>query len=99
MKAGMIDNWTDVEDIWEFLIYNQLGAEIGDNPIIMTEISQNPKKNREKITEVTFCYFLKYLIKSLVGYFELYSRDHSRYSEFSKFLDIILNNLIIFDTP
>jgi len=52
MKAGIIDNWTDVEDIWEFMIYNQLGAEVGDNPIIMTEISQNPKKNREKITEV-----------------------------------------------
>lgn len=57
MKAGMIDNWTDVEDIWEHMIFNELGAEIGENPIIMTEISQNNKKNREKMTEVTIIYF------------------------------------------
>lgn len=52
MKAGLIDNWSDVEDIWEYMLYNELGIEEGNHPILITEVANVPRKNREKIAEV-----------------------------------------------
>ncbi len=56
MKAGLIENWSDVEDVWEYMLYDELGIEEGNHPILITEIANTPKKNREKIAEVRpFC--------------------------------------------
>ena len=52
MKAGLIENWSDVEDIWEYMLYNELGIEEGNHPILITEVANTPRKNREKIAEV-----------------------------------------------
>ena len=52
MKAGLIESWSDVEDIWEYMLYNELGIEEGNHPILITEVANTPKKNREKIAEV-----------------------------------------------
>ena len=52
MKAGLIENWSDVEDIWEYMLYDELGMEEGNHPILITEVANTPKKNREKIAEV-----------------------------------------------
>ena len=54
MKAGLIENWSDIEDIWEYMLYNELGTEEGNNPILITEVANTPKKNREKMAEVRF---------------------------------------------
>ena len=53
MSAGLIDNWMDVEDLWEYLLYENLGIEEGSHPILVTEVAENHKKNREKIGEVS----------------------------------------------
>ena len=52
MSSGFLEKWSDVEDIWEHLLYSELGIEEGDNPIIITEIANSPKKHREKLAEV-----------------------------------------------
>ena len=52
MKAGLIENWSDVEDIWDYMLCNELGIEEGNHPILITEVANMPKKNREKIAEV-----------------------------------------------
>ena len=52
MKPGMIDSWTDVEDLWEYMLYSALGVSEGDHPVVLTEIAHNPVKNREKVAEV-----------------------------------------------
>ncbi|XP_078344788.1 uncharacterized protein LOC144630315 isoform X2 [Oculina patagonica] len=54
MKAGLIENWSDVEDVWEYMLYDELGIEEGNHPILITEIANTPKKNREKIAEILF---------------------------------------------
>lgn len=52
MSSGFLENWSDVEDIWENLLYNELGIEEGDHPILVTEVANTPKRNREKMAEV-----------------------------------------------
>lgn len=54
MSSGFLENWSDVEDIWENLLYNELGIEEGDHPILVTEVANTPKRNREKMAEVRF---------------------------------------------
>lgn len=54
MSSGFLEKWSDVEDIWEHLLYSELGIEEGDNPIIITEIANSPKKHREKLAEILF---------------------------------------------
>lgn len=54
MKAGLIENWSDIEDIWEYMLYSELGIEEGSNPILVTEVANTPRKNREKMAEVRF---------------------------------------------
>ena len=52
MNSGFLDNWSDVEDIWEYMLYNELGIEEGNHPVLVTEVANAPKKNREKMAEV-----------------------------------------------
>ena len=52
MSAGLIDNWTDIEDLWEYLLYDNLGIEEGSHPVLVTEVADNHPKNRAKIGEV-----------------------------------------------
>ena len=54
MSAGFLENWSDVEDIWEYMLYDELGIEEGNHPILVTEVANTPKKNREKMAEVGF---------------------------------------------
>ena len=52
VKPGMIDNWADIEDLWEYVLSSQLGVSEGDHPVVLTEVAHNPTKNREKVAEV-----------------------------------------------
>ena len=54
MSLGFLEHWSDVEDVWENLLYNELGIEEGDHPILVTEVANTPKRNREKMAEVRF---------------------------------------------
>ena len=42
-----------MEEIWLYT-YNKLQVEPNDRPILLTENSQNPKPNREKMTQIMF---------------------------------------------
>jgi len=54
MSSGFLENWSDVEDIWEYMLYEELGIEEGNHPVLVTEVANTPKKNREKMAEVKF---------------------------------------------
>lgn len=54
MSSGFLENWSDVEDIWEYMLYEELGIEEGNHPVLVTEVANTPKKNREKMAEVRF---------------------------------------------
>jgi centractin len=53
MKHGIVENWTDMENIWRH-VYNILGILPADHPVLLTEAPLNPYSNREKAAEILF---------------------------------------------
>ncbi|EDV98384.1 actin-like protein 53D [Drosophila grimshawi] len=56
LEHGIVTNWGDMEKIWKHT-YNLLRIESDEHPVLLTEPPLNPKKNREKMTELMFEYF------------------------------------------
>ena len=52
MSGGFLDNWADVEDIWEYMLYSELGIEEGNHPVLVTEVANTSRRDREKMAEV-----------------------------------------------
>lgn len=52
MSGGFLENWTDVEDIWEYMLYSELGIEEGNHPVLVTEVANTSRRDREKMAEV-----------------------------------------------
>lgn len=53
IEHGVVTNWSDMEKIWKHT-YEALAVEPDDHPVLLTEPPMNPKKNREKMTEIMF---------------------------------------------
>ncbi|XP_016988807.1 actin-like protein 53D [Drosophila rhopaloa] len=53
IEHGVVRNWEDMEKIWKHT-YELLRADPMDFPALLTEAPLNPKKNREKMTEIMF---------------------------------------------
>nr|ABO26621.1 actin [Haliotis discus discus] len=51
---GIVTNWDDMERIWNHVYFRELRAHPMDQPVLMTEPPLNPKRNREKMTEILF---------------------------------------------
>jgi actin-related protein len=50
----MINNWEDMEKIWDHIFFNELHVTPDEHPVLMTEAPLNKKKDREKLTEKMF---------------------------------------------
>ena len=54
IEKGVIKDWDIMERIWSEGFRSYIQVTDGDSPVLMTEPILNPKKNREKMTEIMF---------------------------------------------
>lgn len=50
--GGYITNWEDMERIWHHSFYKELRVDPEEQPILLTEPANNPKINREKMSQI-----------------------------------------------
>jgi len=55
VSHGKVEDWDDFTKLWEYSFVKRMGIkDFADSRILVTEAAMNPKKNREKMTEVIF---------------------------------------------
>lgn len=89
-----ISNWSDVTNILEHLLENELHINDSEHPVMLTEMGQTSRRQREKLTEVLviICISLEFVYKtylstpSLFLFSDLY---HSLFIIFTIFIIVI----------
>ncbi|XP_045215410.2 uncharacterized protein LOC123565617 [Mercenaria mercenaria] len=54
MSRGIIQNWDDMETIWNYIFHNQLHCSPAGKPVFVSEVPLNPGSNREGIAQIMF---------------------------------------------
>lgn len=52
VEHGIVTNWDDMEKIWYHVLYDELRVAPAEHAVMLTEAPLNPKRNREKMTQV-----------------------------------------------
>jgi len=66
VRKGQVDNWTQMEQVWQHSIFKYLRAEPEDHYFCITEPPLNPPENREFAAEVFFSKLLMFLVYILL---------------------------------
>ena len=76
VENGVIKHWDDMQKLWQYT-FDKLDASPKEQPILLTEIPNNPKANREKMAEVMFETFkCPAMYISIQGVLSLHSYGH-----------------------
>ena len=79
IEHGIITNWEDIEKLWHHTFYNELRVDPAEHAVILTEVANNPKINREKTTQIMFETFnIKSFYLDVQAVFSLYSCGRSK---------------------
>lgn len=54
IEHSIINNWDEIEKIWEYIFINGLKVDPIEYNVMLTETSINPKENKEKMAQIMF---------------------------------------------
>jgi len=54
IEHGIVEDWEDMEKIWDHTFTNELRVDAAEQNCMLTEAPLNPKVNREKMTSIMF---------------------------------------------
>ena len=54
IEHGIVNDWNEMEKIWDYVFTNELRVDPKEHNVVITEALNNPKENREKISQIMF---------------------------------------------